>query len=345
MRRLPHCLLVIALVPLIASGCAKDRETPEKQPSAKRPEDLGEKVIKGLDRLAKRHQDRQPTAPPRPQPQLSVTLDGKTVPFQAALAWTRPDGSLELVASSAPRACAEVTRDLVEYYPGEVMWSATFARQLKPDGTFGWTVRETHFSGMTGAGQALPVEITGEARPGGTLGAKLAFETSSAAFRGEAKKTLKVSGSLDAQGCEPKPAAAAATPLPAEQPAHLEVAGQKLALRGVALVQKDDERTLTLSTGPAACGSFVNTTGAAVTITLHYRKDKGEEAWQTDLNGDWIGGQKATQIYKEGRLTATPSRAEAGATTVAMKLAGTLDIMGYAVKLSGQVTAPVCPPQ
>jgi hypothetical protein len=133
------------------------------------------------------------------------------------------------------------------------------------------------------------------------------------------------------------------TPPPAAQGGNITVAGQKLPIHGVVFgAEATGERSIVLSSAGASCDGFPHAEDEDVEVVLHFQPNK-DDVWEVELQGDWIDGDQASQIFDKGKLTATPTKAPAGATTLDLALGGSTDVMGYPVALDGKVTAQVCP--
>jgi hypothetical protein len=288
------------------------------------------------------------TGDPRPQPKLTASIDGKPVEMKAAFAWTQPSGAIELLVTSVPATCDWATADMRRLEDGEEDFSAIVHRMLQPDGSFAWAIQQVSYGANTsvGMGGGPPMTVTGDATPGQSTAITLAFSQASSGFGDDPVKTLKVDGTIDALGCPP-PASASIPPPPAApaQAATMTVAGQKLPIASAMIQQTaSGDRTIILSSGGVSCDGWPSSDHATVAVTLHYHAPATDpEVRQADLTGDWIGGQKADQVFAGGKLVATPTTVPAGVTSVDVTLSGKTSIMDYPVTLDGKVAAQVCP--
>lgn len=283
-----------------------------------------------LDKPSK--DDRKPTGTARPQAKLKVTLDGKPVDMQQALAWKANDG-IRLTVSSVPVGCDEVTGSMRRMHDGEVTFDVTLGNSLQPDGALKPEIKSTYYSGMNSMMMDGPTTTTGDAAPKSTFTAELDFKTSSA---GSQKHELVVKGTVDALGCEPgkasgdKPAA-----LPPEMPASIEIAGKKLPVRGAMISSSGSWQYLKLTTGGETCKSSSNTGELSVEISWKDKADK--EPFQVSVGGTLVKNS-ADQLFDKKKLTVTPSPVAPGE----VEIAGDLMVMKYPVKIAGKVTAVDC---
>lgn len=313
--------LVVAML-VFGCGSKEAKETPGAHDEPGKPS--------LVDRPSKR--DRKPTGTPRPQAKLKVTLDGKPVDMQQALAWRDRSGGIRVTASSVPVGCEEVTGSMRRIHDGEVSFDLTLGNTLQPDGTVTTEIKSTYFSGMTSQMPEGPTVTTGDAAPSSTFTAEVDFKTSSA---GSDKHELVVKGTIDALGCEPgKPTGEAAPALPPEMPATIEIAGKKLPIRGAQLSTSGSWRTLKLTTGAETCKSW---SGGELTVEIGWKSKDDVDPHQVSIGGTLVK-QAADQTFDKKKLTVKPSPVVAGE----VEVSGDLMVMKYPVKLAGKVTAVEC---
>lgn len=313
------------LVALLVLGCgSKDsKDGPKDDPKGDPKPSMGDKPSR---------KDRAPTGTARPQGKLKVTLDGKPVDMQQALAWKDADGGIRVTASSVPVGCDEVTGSMRRMHDGEVTFDVTFGKILSPDGSLASALKSTYYSGMTSQGSPDgPSVTTGDAAPKSTFTAEVDFKTRGA---GADKHELVVKGTLDALACEP--AKAKETPaLPPEMPATIEVAGKKLPVRGAQISSSGSWVRLKLTTGPETCKSW--STGE-MSVEISWKDKADKEPFQVSLGGTLLK-QSADQTFDKKKLTVKPTPIAPGE----IEIAGDLEVMKYPVKLAGKVTAVECP--
>lgn len=309
------------LVALLAIGCGskESKDAPKDDPKPS----MGDKPSK---------KDRAPTGTARPQSKLKVTLDGKPVDMQQALAWKDADGAIRVTASSVPVGCDEVTGSMRRMHDGEVTFDVTFGNTLSPDGTLASVLKSTYYSGMTSQSGLPdgPSATTGDAAPKSTFTAEVDFKTGSA---GADKHELVVKGTLDALGCEPAKAKAAPA-LPPEMPATIEVAGKKLPVRGAQISTTGGWLHLKLTTGPETCKSW---SGGEMSVEISWKDKADKEPFQVSLGGSLLK-QSADQTFDKKKLTVKPTPIAPGE----IEIAGDITVMKYPVKLAGKVTAIEC---
>jgi hypothetical protein len=328
------------LIAVLAAGCGGDKKSEEKEEKSETP------LLDQYEAAKERRKKAKEAMPPgevNAQPQLTGTVNGAAVTWQSALAWARPDGTVELEVSSIGSSCERATGRMRDIEPGEEYFSAILARQLKPEGGFRWGVQQASYGAMTRAGGGVAVEVDGAPEPGKTLKVTLApLEVNAPAFGDHPDRLLKVAGSLEAKGCAPPSWKEPPPPRPAAQAGSITVAGEKVAIAGAVIEQEGEDRRIVLSNGAASCDGFPHGDGE-VNLGAHYTAAKADKIWQLDLLGAWFDGQVATQILDASTLTIEPNRVPAGATTVELTLSGTADVNGFPTTIEGKVTAQVCP--
>jgi hypothetical protein len=312
-------LVVLAVV----AGCGKKQDSPPPSPKLA---------------PAPAHTDtRKPTGTPRPQSKLTAAYDGKPVAMVTALAWKRWDGTVEVTASSLPVACADVTGLTRTPYDGEVTFDVQIGHQLKADGTLVPVVRQTYFDGIT---HALPTPTTGSGdgtpdQPT-TLDVDLALH--GMPTQGPAH-ALVVKGTIDALGCAATPPEKV-PPLPEEMPATLEIAGQKLPVRGAFFRKTDQGTTLALTTGGETCAHATYELPSPLRVALDWPAKKGPAVGQIELGGMLVP-TATDEAFDRSKLAVRPVPKGPGP----VELHGDLQVLGFAVKLEGKVTAVECPKQ
>ncbi len=304
----------------------------EKEKQLEQVEKLGEK----MDKVVERQKNRKPTGTPRPQSKLTVTYDGKPVEMATALAWKRYDGSYEITASSVPVACGEVTGEMRELYDGEVTFDVIAGAQLAADGKLQPVIRQWSFDASTHA-DTKPATGTGDGAPGQPTTLDLDFTETGVAMHGPAHQ-ITVKGTVDALGCEPPPARKDVPPLPPEQPATIEIAGKKLAVRGAVFSMVGDWPSLELTTGGETCDHKAYEAPSDFRVSLTWFKKDDPNVSQVSLGGQLLPN-KMDQTFDKKKLTVKPVPSGPGQ----VELHGDIKVMDYPVKLEGKVTAVVCP--
>lgn len=313
------------LVALLVLGCGskESKDAPKDDPKPS----LGDKPSMGGKR-----KDRAPTGTPRPQKKITVTLDGKPVDLQQALAWKTSEG-IRVIGSSVPVGCDEVTGSMRSIHEGEVTFDVNLGSSLQPDGTLKTELKSTYFSGMTsqsGLSEGVTA-TTGDAAPGSTFTADVDFKTSSA---GKDKHDLVVKGTLDALGCEPAKSMDKAEPLPPEMPATIEIAGKKLPVRGAQISSSGDWVHLKLTTGAETCKTWKT---GELSVEISWKSKTDAEPFQVSLGGTLLK-QSADQTFDKKKLTVKPAPVVPGE----IEINGDITVMKYPVKIAGKVTAVDC---
>ncbi len=305
---------------LLALGCGskESKDAPKDDPKPS----MGDKPAR---------KDRAPTGTARPQSKLKVTLDGKPVDIQQALAWKTSEG-IRVIASSVPVGCDEVTGSMRSIHEGEVTFDVNLGNALQPDGSVKSEVKSTYYSGMTSQTNAGPAVTTGDAAPKSTFTAEVDFKTSSA---GKDTHEIEVKGTIDALGCEPAKAKDAPA-LPPEMPATIEVAGKKLPVRGAQISSNGGGWVhLKLTTGPETCKSWQS---GEMSVEISWKEKADKDPFQVSLGGSLLK-QSADQTFDKKKITVKPTPVAPGE----IEIAGDIEVMKYPVKLAGKVTAVECP--
>jgi hypothetical protein len=318
-------LLAIAIAVTVLS-CKSEKE--------KQLEQL-EKLGENMDKAVERQQNRKPTGTPRPQSKLTVTYDGKPVQMATALAWKRYDGSYEITASSVPVGCGEVTGEMRSLYNNEVTFDVIAGANLGPDGKLQPVIRQWSFDASTHA-DTKPATGTGDGAPGQSTTLDLDFTEKGVAMSGPSHE-ITVKGTVDALGCDAPPKKAA-PPLPPEQPATIEIAGKKLAVRGATYSMVGDWPSLELTTGGETCEHKMYEAASDFRISLTWFKKDDPNVSQVSLGGQLLPN-KMDQTFDKKKLTVKPVPSGPGE----VELHGDIKVMDYPVKLDGKVTAVVCP--
>jgi hypothetical protein len=319
-------LLAIAIVVAMPSCKSKEDKQLEQV----------EKMAEKLDQAVERNKNRKPTGLPRPQSKLTVTFDGKPQPMATALAWKRYDGSFELTVSSVPVACGEVTGEMRSLYDGEVTFDVIAGANLAPDGTMKPVIRQWSYDGSTTA-NPQPATGTGDGTPAQPTTLDVEFTQKGVDMHGPGH-TITVKGTIDALGCPPPAPKEAAPALPPEQPATIEIAGKKLAVRSAVYSMVGDWPSLELRTGGESCANKAYEVPSEFRISLTWFKKDDPAVSQVSLGGGLLPNQ-SDQTFDKKKLTVKPVPSGAGP----VELHGDIKVMDYPVKLDGKVTAVVCP--
>lgn len=303
--------IVVAMSLFLAIGCEEKKSAPVTRPAEAKP---------------------KPAGIPRPQPKLTVTLDGKSVPMVAALAWKSWDGTIQLTASSVPVTCEEVTGDSRALHDSEVTFDVSAAPSLKPDGTFGGEIRSTYFSGATSQ-ISKTTTLTGDGTPGVSTTMDVDFESKSA---GANPQTIVAKGTIDALGCAMKEKQA--PPLPPAMPATLEIAGQKLPVRSARWSTHGDTRDLELFTGSESCKPLPFAKPSDLRVRFAWLRANEAKVTQIDIEGALLS-RKADQTFDAKKVTFKPQPSGPGD----IELHADIKVSGYPVKVDGTVTITECP--
>jgi hypothetical protein len=283
--------------------------------------------------------DKKASGTPRPQPKLTVTLDGKPVTMATALAWKRADGDIEVTASSVAVTCAEVTGEMREMHDDEVTFNVGFSRMMKADGSMVPVVNWTSFAASTDSTHKPAAAASGDGAPGQptTIAVDFSADATSRAAPGQ---KLVVKGTVDALGCDVPPAKNIVA-LPPEQPATLVVAGKKLAIRGARIdTDKVGDVSFTLSTGGETCARKDGEQPSPLVVTVSYRHDEPAKIDKLELSGPLLGSWRyGLRAPDAAKAIVKPSPPAAGE----VELAIDVPVGDYPVKLEGKVTAVACP--
>ena len=298
--------------------------------------DKGKDAGSGGDTRSSSKKQAGPTGTARPQSKLTVTVDGKPVQMANALAWKTWDGQTRITVSSVAVGCDEVTGDMRRLHDGEVTFDVLLANALQPDGTQKPMLRETWFGGMTHGMLKDLIPVTGDGAPGQPITAEVAFETEST---GQEKQKLTVKGTIDALGCAVTPRKDQPA-LPPPMAGTIEIAGKKLPIRFAKLDISRDWPSLELYTGGEACKQVPFTPSSELRVYLTWFDKAKPEVSQATIGGSIIG-DASDQTFDKTKLTVTPRPLAPGE----LELSGDIVVSGYPVKLSGKVTAVVCPKQ
>ena len=313
---------------MLACGCGKSKQ----QQAEEKVDQLAKQVDDKL--AAQKPRGPAPTGTPRPQPKLAVTLDGKPVAMQQALAWKDERGDLRVTVSSVPVGCDEVTGSMRRRHDDEVSFDVTVAQLLQPDGTLAPTIRSTYYDGMTSQ-KDVATTATGDGTPGQPTTLDVDFQTTGAA---QPEHQLAAKGTIDALGCAAAAPSEPPPPLPPAMPATLEVAGKKLPVRGARLSMVGSWPQLELTTGGESCKHVPHEQDSELRITLTWFDKAKPEVSQVSLAGTRVKNLM-DQTYDKKKITVKPTPPVAGE----LALHADIKVMEYPVKLDGKVTAVACP--
>jgi hypothetical protein len=319
--------IVIAMVLLVACN-KKERET-KAEPS------IPPKVV---DAMA-------PSIDAPPKPTLEVTVGGKPVVMQSAIAIDNKNGELTILLTSWPHTCAdEFGVDKHTSSPDDVDLKLRVGKFLHPDGKVGLAIRGlyTHRIGVKGT-----VTTQSEAQSGGdpieeTIDANarvtvaLDITTDRAPVDDKPREDMRVKGTVEITGCVEN-AQAKEEPPPAPIGGTIEIAGQKLPIGGAAIMKTPDGVELEVSTHEVKCETEHPTSRGDVRVELQW--SKAGKLQNQVLEGAWV---PFANEQKALTLTATPNKPSGKSIKIA--LGGSSTIGGYPVALSGTVPAIVCPP-
>ena len=274
-----------------------------------------------------------PTGTPRPQPKLTVTLDGKPVEMATALAWKTYDGTLQLTVSSVPVGCDEVTGDMRALHDGEVTFDVLVGDLLERDGTTSKKLTGTYYGGMNSM-KSDPVQVTGDGTPGQPVALDVAFDSTGV---GNETHNLVVKGTIDALGCAPGKGREAAAP-GAAMPATITVAGKPLPVRFARFRKGSDSVDVTLYTGGEACSARPYAISSDYEAILSF---KNGALAQLQLGGRVLPGAIDSTASLQKALTITPIPTGAG--EIEIKTAAGLVVNKYPFAIDGKVTVTACP--
>jgi hypothetical protein len=331
---------------LIVTLVAACKETPMGQGSAAGSANAGSAETGSAPRAGSSNAGSAETgsAASNPQPDLRVTLDGKPVVIQSVLAIPEDDGEIEVRIANFPLTCKQVHERFRPTFDNEVAQTLRIGKQLKPDGTYQWSIRGKYFDSTStesqDKGDALPgVSLDASAGAKSELVVSYVHETLGSG--GSPKKVLAVQGKADVLGCGPMPSPIAEAPQPEAQPeAFITVAGQNFPIVGAAFIAAD-ELELALGTSEVKCveGSRHTSSRSEVEISLSW--DTAGRSLRREVLDGPLTGWVARQVDPMG-LTATPSRPRAGAKEYVVTLGGSTKIGDFEVALTGKVRAIVC---
>jgi hypothetical protein len=322
------------VVTLVVACKSESREGPKPEQGSAKPE-------RGSDASMA---DAAPVATANPQPDLRVTLDGKPVVIQSVLAIPEDDGEIRVYLANFPQTCKHLHERFRPTFDHEVAQELRIGKQLRPDGTYQWSIRGKYFDSTSTESQDK-----GDALPGvtldGTAGAKselvVSYVHETLGSGGSPKKVLAVQGKADVLGCGPMPTKTPEAPAPQPQPdAFITIAGQKLPIVGAAFIAAD-ELELAIGTSEVKCveGSRHTSSRSEVEISLSW-DTAGRSLIREVIDGPLVGW--AANQSRPAGLTATPIRPRAGAKDYVVTLGGSTKIGEFDVALSGKVRAIVC---
>jgi hypothetical protein len=314
---------------LVLSACGKKDDKPAAQGT-----DEAEKVVKALDNIEAKHKNKKPTGTPHPQEKLTVTYDGKPLGIATALAFRRPDGTIDITASSVPLGCAEITGDMRTIYDGEVYFNVMTGQSLMPDGKMQPVIKQWSI-GSTTTANLMPTTGTGDGSPGKSTTVDLDLTGKDSGMRGTPHQ-ITIKGTVDALGCEPPPAKEAVA-LPPEMPATIEIAGKKLPIRSAVFSMSGDWPSLELRTGGETCARKSGEKHSEFDVSLTWFKKGDPNVSQVSLGGE-ILPNKMDQTFDKKKLVVKPTPSGPGE----IEIHGDIKVMDYPVKIDGKVTAVVC---
>jgi hypothetical protein len=273
-----------------------------------------------------------PAGQPHPQDKLTVTLADRPVAMVTALAFKRASGEVEIVASSLPVSCSQVTSTMREIYANEITFDVTFASQLQPDGTIRPGITSEYYDGTTST-VTIPAVGSGDGADGATTTLDVDFDVS-----GTKNDKLAVKGTLEALGC-PAQERPPQLPLPPEMPATITIAGKKLAVRGAMLENVPKRPTLILTTGGETCAHAAGEVEGQLFVALHWWDAAKPDVGQIDLAGAMLP-RTSDQTYDKKKIKIDPAPP-----TLAqpIKLHADIVVNKYPVQLDGTVTPVICP--
>lgn len=270
---------------------------------------------------------------------VHMSIDGKDVELRGVIATGIGQHVIEVELASHALACDHPAE---AHEPGDQDKHVvlTLAPTLHPDGKSEWHIISTFFD------DASRLDDGGIAQVGGSVenGVDLLLPPLSLTGGGEPASQLRFAGgTLHAQGCHNTPvyifSGEDKTP-PAARPQRelqLRVAGAQQRIDSALLIHDKDGSQLVLTTGEQSCTASTDTPDLSYTLLLD-AAGHPTAAW---LSGA-IFDQQRIQPFEAGVAAPEVSvaKAEAGQSTV--KLAGAYDHQGFAVKLSGSVSALPC---
>lgn len=311
-------------------GAAPEGKAPEPVPAA----DAGA-TASGVDAgTAAGSAAAKPEAtPPAAQPGITVTLDGKPVPIQGALAFDERQGTAVVYLTNYPQTCKDRVSLARSSQETDVEIKLRVGAYVAKDGTKGWALRGTYYGGTSSekesGGTPLP-DAKVDPAAGATFALPLAYD----------HDKLAMKGSVQVTGCGEDPRFKLdPDPTPVGD-GTIELAGHTLPIGGAGLiVDRDGYRKLELSTHPVKCVEGSDYTSSRGDVELELVWDKAGTLIRVERDGRWVDWG-VTQTGTIG-LTASPNR-PAGK-TMTIKLGGSAEVGDYPVKLAGKVTAITCP--
>ena len=272
-----------------------------------------------------------PTGKPRPQPNLTVTLDGKPVQIATALAWKTLEGDVEITASSVPVACDQVIGDMREMYKDEVSFDVRMDRVLQPDGSLLPMIRQTYYYGTTSAGD--------QAATGSGAGVEGQPTTLAVDFTvtGTDNKKLVVKGTIDAIGCAPPPPAKVDA-MPSEMPATMIVAGKQYKVGNAMLRDVDKRPELILTSGGETCEQKPHQVRGNFIFTFDWFGTDKPEVGQIDMDGALLP-RHSDQTFDKTKVKIDPAPPRK---IGQVKVDADIKIGEYPVQIHGTVMPVIC---
>jgi hypothetical protein len=254
---------------------------------------------------------------------LTVTRDGKPVRMSRAFIKRVSPDQWRLMVSDKEGSCEELISGVTNSIPGATHLVTTLRRRLAPDGTQQIFLTDLWTAGHPTKATFSTARITTPTDKGTNVEVELAKVTDD-----DAGKMVVAEGTFIAHGCGDQPPDGAGVPKDSHvSAASITVAGKKLDLAS-ATVTGDD---LVFSTGPKDCSGVWP--WAQVTL----KRASGN--WT--LSGTWFDKDHSAPADLKVTLGAQGSGKDGP--TMAVAIAGTATIDGYAIQLDGTIEAIDCP--
>jgi hypothetical protein len=261
--------------------------------------------------------------------------------MKTALAFSRGGRTVDFVVSSAAPTCGEVKAVARSIADNEVFFSLSVAPMLSKDGTERWGIPFATYYASSRGSDVGEVRISGEPNTAGpvALGLNLEIDTKAFTAINRPASKLVVAGDLVARGCGVKETDAKVR---SQKNLTFSVAGKRFDVQGATLKPSDFPKPghdLTLASQPFDCSG--PETGTDVELRLSIGTDgKIQFAY---MAGRVFSTQFNAVPGASDTLTVRPSGSFEGDGEIEISTSGQLDVLGFAVKLDGPLSATRCP--
>jgi hypothetical protein len=275
---------------------------------------------------------------------LTATVNGEPMGLKTALAYSEGGRGIELVFSTAEPKCADFAGNGRMLADGERSFTLSVGPVLAKDGTESWGVTTIYFDSNTRQSSELGRATLSTSDPSKTVAGDLdfTFDVKASEFLKRPAQSLVVKGAFDAKGCgiiekEGRP------PKRAQKELTLSVSGK--AFDVVAAIVKPTTfpkpgHELLLSTAPASCDA--SPSGEDLVVKANVSADGKVQFIY--MAGAVIPSQMSASVTdKEPTIEAKPDGELDGEGEVTIALSGSYDVLGYALKVDGKVSALRCP--